>query len=510
MLVSQVVGDFASNQDDGNLRSLGDHVGRRFASAKNLPSSFLEGMCEEVYLLLARMCSPMMAAIQQAQGDSGRSENLASWIQRELGKCTALDSALSVQVQQVVDEFSLAWARFRSDHEALQASGLIGAQAIIADVRIASPDKHHGQHVLKFSFLGTPALFYKPRPGSGAALLQRLARTLSEWGFWVGAAPTVDFGSHHWMAEISYSPKLSGSEALQYAYNGGVLYGLATLLNASDLHFENIIASPSGPVVVDCETLCQPKFSRSAASHLLKRPYDELADGTSLFLNLDTYCGQPIDYGGLSCVEMWIRKDPYEGLQVLLDRDTRELTRHSSRSAVEVNGLRIAPAVAHFDRFVDGFAAFGRAALNHKKELLSVVDGSAQFRIPLRATRVYAAMVGERLSAIYFSSYANHAWSRHLELELETVEQSFLATARAILEAERREVYALDIPVGYVRAGSRDLLLGGAVLEGVFELSPAEMIQRRLDSLCSQFIDDRIALLRSRLLAHERAQLATM
>jgi len=450
----------------------------------------------------------MMEAIQQAQGDPDKRECVTSWMQRSLGKCAVLDATLSQLVQQVADEYALAWTRFCSDRIALEASGVIEAGAKVSEVRIASADKHHGQHVLKLSMQESPALFYKPRPGSGAILLQSLSLLLEQWGFMLGAAPAVDFGSHHWMAEVPYSSTLNRSQALQYAYNGGVLYGLATLLNASDLHFENIIASSSGPVVVDCETLCQPKFSEPAAAHLLKRPHDEHADGTSLFLNLDTYCNQPIDYGGLSCVDMWFRKDPYAGLQVQLAKDTRKLAKHSSRSAVEVDGIRQAPAVVHFDRFVEGFVAFCETAAAHKNELFGLIDQAALFRIPLRATRVYAEMISERLSEVYFSSYANQAWGRYLSSEIEKVDEAFKLTALAILEVEREEIESLDIPVAYVRAGSRDLQFGHAVLAGVFDQSPLEMIQRRLDGLNQNFIRDRVTMLRTRLAEYDAQKIA--
>lgn len=505
MLISKVIEDFAGGGQDAELRSLSVYIGHQFVLPAFMPAPFFDGMCEEVQLLLARMCSPMMAAIQQAQGEPNKVESVTSWMQRALGNCALLDATLSNLVQQLVDEYALAWTRFCSDRAALENSGVIEAGADVLEVRIASADKHHGQHVLELSMRDSPALFYKPRPGSGAMLLRRLSVLLEKWGFALGAAPTLDFGSHHWMAEVPYVSTLSKTQALQYAYNGGVLYGLATLLNASDLHFENIIASSGGPVVVDCETLCQPKFSEAAAAHLLKRPYDEHADGTSLFLNLDIYCNQPIDYGGLSCVDMWIRKDPHAGLQVQLAIDTRKLAKHSSRSAVEVDGVRQAPAVVHFDYFVEGFTAFCSTAATRKHELVELIDQEALFRIPLRATRVYAAMISERLSQIYFSSYANQAWGQHLYAELETVDKGFKATALAILEVERQEIEALDIPVAYVRAGSRNLEIGRAVLAGVFDQSPMEVVQRRLDGVNQKFISDRTTMLRARL-AESNAQ----
>ena len=235
LLISQVLSDFETNSTESNLEELSTRIGRHFSPAGSVPLAFFYRMCTEIQLLLARMCTPMKIAVEQAQGKLNQEDSIAVWIERELGRCPTLDSALSHQACQIADEFLLAWTRFNSNRSLLQASGLLSSGDTISEVRIASADKHHGQHVLRLSIPNSPSVFYKPRPGAGAVLLVSTSRLLAKWGFTLGAAPTLDFGSYHWMAEVLYTPNLTDSEAVQYAYNGGVLYGIAMLFNSSDL-----------------------------------------------------------------------------------------------------------------------------------------------------------------------------------------------------------------------------------------------------------------------------------
>lgn len=308
-----------------------------------------------------------------------------------------------------------------------------------------------------------------------------------------------DYGSYHWMAEIAHEGVLTHRQAQRFAFNGGVLYGLASLLNASDLHFENIVAHGERPVVVDCETLSQPRFSAAAAAYLLKRPHDANDDTTSLFINLDEYEGEEIDYGGLSCTEFRYRQDPHAGAQVALTTDTRPLVRHHARSAVVADGTRMAPAVACFDDFAAGLQAFCRIAVIRHDEILGALPPNALLRVPLRVTRVYAALLAEQLAAISFSSYATPGWRRFLEDDARATAPAFAATAAVLMRKEQLQLAALDIPVAYVRAGSTACRIGDADIDGIFDLAPHAMAARRIAALTADNVAARLAVLRARL-----------
>ncbi|HID8304697.1 DUF4135 domain-containing protein [Pseudomonas aeruginosa] len=502
MLISALIEEMGgASGDEAGLKKIANSVVNLLQPDRPSHPAMIEGLEMALVSLYKRMCCPLKISVEQYFGGQS-SIGLAQWMKTQLGLCPALDRALYTQSQQLIDEFVLVEYRFALDKVELANRGLWDGESELVSTRIVSPDKHHGQHVLKLSFSGLPALYYKPRSGAGAQLLENLSQLLSGWGLKLGAANTLICEGYHWMAEVPYQPVLDYEPAKQFAFNGGVLYAVAYLLNASDLHFENLIASIEGPVVVDCETLCQPRFSTAAAAYLLKRPREEHSDVSSLFLNFDHYGGEDIDYGGLSCVDLWFRADPYSGIQVALSSEQRQLVQHHSRSAVEVDGRRIAPAVEYFETFISGVRRASELIMKRKAEFLAVIPPSSTFRVPLRATRVYAALLAERMSTICFTSYAVRAWQSHIELDIANTPTEFLLAARTIVEQENIDISALDIPVAYARADSTDLLLRDAIVPGVFDLSPLEVVRLRLEKLSDAVVEEQISELRSRLHSH--------
>ncbi|KLU27201.1 hypothetical protein EOS_05825 [Caballeronia mineralivorans PML1(12)] len=500
MLISSMIGgaDVSADDDEAGLREIAKTVINRLQPDRPSHPAVVAGLELELVALYKRMCHPLKSAVEQLFSELS-AIGLAQWIRDQLSRCPVLDRALHEQSRQLITEFNVVEHRYMLDKLELRSVCSWVVDSKLDSVRIASADKHHGQHVLRLDFSGQHSLYYKPRSGSGAQLLADISHMLSQWGLELGAAKVLVRDGYHWMAEVQYHPALNGESAQRFAFNGGVLYAVASALNASDLHFENIVASHNGPVVVDCETLCQPRFSESAAAHLLKRPREEHDDVTSLFMNFDRYGGQEIDYGGLSCVDFFFRADPNAGLQVVLSSECRQLVQYHSRSAVEVEGRRIAPAVEYFELFVQGVRRASKCLKEHKGELLALIQPTSTFRVPLRATRVYAARLTERMSAICFSSYASDAWQTHVELDIVDAPLDFLLAARTIARQEEIDLSALDIPAAYVRADNDCLLLGGAVVSGVFDLSPLEVIRRRLERLSDAVVEEQIEILRMRL-----------
>ncbi|WP_140628331.1 DUF4135 domain-containing protein [Methylibium rhizosphaerae] len=500
MLISALIGgaDVDSAEEEDCLKQIANLVVAKLKGDGLLNQAVELGLGIELIALYRRLCDPLKNAIER-QFAALSGIGLAQWILRNLRSCPVLDRALYEQSCQLVHEFATAGHRYLLDQELLISNGLLRHGVELSSVRIASADKHHGQHVLRFAFVGHGDLYYKPRSGSGAALCGEVSRHLRHWGLPLVAPEALIREGYHWMAGVEYEEKIDSKAAKHFAFSGGVLYAVARVLNASDLHFENIIATKQGPVVVDCETMCQPRFSAAAAAYLLRRPREEHDDVTSLFLNFDHYGGQEIDYGGLSCVDVMFRADPNAGLQVELPWEQRSLRLHRSRSAVEVDGRRIAPAVEHFECFVDGIRHASECLLCHKDELIALISPEHIFRVPLRATRVYAAVLAERMAGICFSSYAPEAWRSHLEADLQEAPDGFAAAARTILDQESADLDALDIPAAYVRAGSRDLFVRNAVVPGVFDLSPLEVVRLRINELSPSAVDEQISALRARL-----------
>lgn len=497
-----IISDVISDSNGVKSREDIDEISAEILNALDceLPSNevIFEGLRAELSMLINRLCSPLKSA-HEYHFHSISEWSLTKWLRKYLKNCGAFERALYQQVLQLIEEYLLLESRFEKDLEELVEKGFVSKDDILKCVSVASADKHHGLHVLKLKFTGSKEVFYKPRTGDGAKLLSNISFLFLKNDLPLLSPRSVVFDDYHWMEGIKYQAVLSEHKAREFAFCGGVLYAVAGVLNSSDLHFENIMATTHGPVVIDCETICQPRFSKFAEAYLLKRARDEYHDISSLLFNHDKYDGLDIDYGGLSCVDFNFRPDPYSGLQVKLSSENRKLVLHKSRSAVEVNGARVAPSVEYFDEFSNGLRAANEFLLSNKQNILNLISSDFVFRVPIRATRVYAGLLSERMSSIYFSSYSDDSWYSFMEQDLDSADPEFKRSAEMIYKKEKLDLAKLNIPAAYVRADSRNLFFEGDEIPLVFDSSPIEVVNDRLRRLTGEITEYQILVLENRL-----------
>ena len=153
-------------------------------------------------------------------------------------------------------EFSVHLA---NDFEQLQTTFFQGQElGQFQSISAEQGDTHNqGRYVLVCQFSCGKKLVYKPR---SLALEQAFYHLL---GFIAGASDMPDFycptflvRKHHgWMEYIETLPCKNSGQVAQYYYNAGCLLSVLYLLEAEDIHFENVIARGSSPVIIDLETL---------------------------------------------------------------------------------------------------------------------------------------------------------------------------------------------------------------------------------------------------------------
>lgn len=165
---------------------------------------------------------------------------------------------------------------------------------VITDVEPGLSDPHHGRRrVAVLTFDSGLRVVYKPRDVGGeqafGALLewltardlrpaQRIMRVLERRGY-------------GWVEFIEHQPCTSEDEVRAYYRQSGGLLCLARFLRGRDLHWENVIASRAGPVIVDAELLVHPAAAgEPEASTLTTGLLSMLQSGPD---------GETVDIGGL-------------------------------------------------------------------------------------------------------------------------------------------------------------------------------------------------------------------
>lgn len=174
--------------------------------------------------------------------------------------------------------------RFAEDRAALAEFSKVSSLEL-QDVQFGKGDSHRGGRTVAVLDFGARSLVYKPRSLSIDRELARLLAAVVPGSPAAGIrVPEVVLRPHYGWAEF-VPHRYCGSDAEFGRYYTGLGHWLAIarLLNASDLHAENLIACGPVPVVVDCETLFGPEQPRPPSGY--GQAFDAanaLLDGTVL------------------------------------------------------------------------------------------------------------------------------------------------------------------------------------------------------------------------------------
>lgn len=136
----------------------------------------------------------------------------------------------------------------------------------IAGVTLGQGDTHHGgKSVARIRLDDGGRMLYKPHPMEAEAGYHRFVDWMS--GQLGDALPTIsvfptDSGGFVEHVPTAESPDVADE---RYFVHMGQLAGILYLLRATDIHYENVVTSTDGPVVVDAETVLTPRLRAASA-----------------------------------------------------------------------------------------------------------------------------------------------------------------------------------------------------------------------------------------------------
>lgn len=182
------------------------------------------------------------------------------------------------------------WSSFCSDlierlwvDRWLLAAWLGVEQLRVTGVSPALGDEHGGGNAVIAIEAAGARFVYKPRGLALQASLVTFGRELER--LTNGSGPvlrvpdTISREDYGWARWVERKPISSDAQATSYYFNLGSLQALAWMLNATDLHSENIIASGEWPWVVDTETFLTPTPTTQTWA---ARAYTESAAGSGI------------------------------------------------------------------------------------------------------------------------------------------------------------------------------------------------------------------------------------
>lgn len=374
---------------------------------------------------------------------------------RQVTVCTEQWCAASVEL---LSRLAAEW------HEVRRSLGAPREARSLLEVSLGEGDTHRGgRSVAVLTFSGGFRLVYKPRSLAIDAHFGELLAWLADRGSPRLRTPRVlDRGSHGWAEFVAHAPCRSAAEVERFHERQGAQLALLYALEATDFHAENLIASGDDPVLIDLETVLQPRVLASRAG----------AAGA-----LDT----SVLRVGLVSVNM--RDDAGVDFSGVGGGDPRRPARHLAWF-----GGQPVRAADHAEAFVRGFEAMAAILIRELPALLASGGPLERFagdpvRVVVRATEAYALLLRESVhpDCLRDAVERERAFDR---LWFETRERPELAR---VIRHERDDLWREDVPYFSTTPGSRDLVSSaGARIEGFLAESALTGARRRLGALAEE------------------------
>lgn len=386
---------------------------------------------------------------------------------------------------EFLDRLCRDWDRIRTTFAPEDDPGLL------VEVQGSAGDRHRdGRSVLLLTFASGWRLVYKPK---SLAIDQHFQELLG-WLNARGAEPSfqtldvLERGSYGWSTFVAEQDCDSAAGVQRFYERQGAYLALLYALESTDLHFENLIAAGEHPILVDLETLFQPRallegflstgepaFEALQQSVMRVGLLPEPMWGTeeTAGVNLSGFGGEE---GQLTprAIPQW------EGAgtdQMRLVRARREIP--ASRNRPRLNGQSV-DALAYREHILVGFERMYRLLIAHRAALLSEVlprFAQDEIRFIARPTDLYARFLYDSFRPELLRDA--HARERHFDrLWLGTQWQPALAR---LIPAEQVDLQSGDIPLFTTRPATRSLFTSqGEAIPVFFQDSSLELVQRRL------------------------------
>ena len=271
-------------------------------------------------------------------------------------------------------------------------------------------DRHDGgRRIRRLTFEDGAQVMLKPRALDADVAYGRLLRELNELGFAPAFAtiPTLAAGPRHgWQARVEPAACPDEAAVERYFRRFGGQLAVLYALRATDMHQENVIACGEHPMIIDLETLLQPRLGGAEARTvdpligesaidsvlrvgLLPRPDGPMGADIS-GIGRDPDARAPAGDDGWTAKVQGGPSSPVDGLLPVAD------------NAVRLGGRPVRPH-EHVDALARGFEDGYRLLVEHRARLLEPGGALAAFadievRLILRATQAYSFILQRQVT----------------------------------------------------------------------------------------------------------------
>jgi type 2 lantibiotic biosynthesis protein LanM len=352
-------------------------------------------------------------------------------------------------------------------------------------------DLHQGGHsTLKLAFDSGAYLVYKPRSLSVDVHFQHLLDWLNARGDHPSfrTLKLIDRETYGWSEFVAPQSCESREEVARFYERQGGYLALLYALEATDFHYENVIAAGEHPVLIDLEALFQPRTARSALPPSLLIAEETLHHSVlhvGLLPQRVRFQREQtgVDISGLGGEGGQLTPLPVPQLAEV-GTDQMHVTRQQVPIAERENRPRLkgdtVELLDYSEPLCAGFTKIYRVLMQHREELLAgplLAFAQDKIRVIMRPTTIYARFLYESAHP----DLLRDGLDRERFFDRLWISTEHSPQLRRVIAAEQADLQAGDIPLFTSCPETRDLYTsGGECLAEVFDEPSWETVKRRL------------------------------
>ena len=357
-------------------------------------------------------------------------------------------------------------------------------------IKLGCGDPHQGgKTVSRLCFSDGRCVYYKPRDLTPAVHFAEFVSFVSAGIDVCIKMPKIILRPNYaWEEGIEYEPCLDVQDVCDYYNRLGVLLAVLYSLEATDFHYENIIANGAFPVLVDLESLLCP-YMPIDGTETNEGLYQSVLRTGILHsrLNFSEFGQKPVDVGGINSLKGIVSPIPQFQFQISQQGEIIINKKHGylreGKNVPFLNG-KIVGVSDYSNEFVSGFEKCYRFLLENKAAILNLIDSFSNdsIRVIIRPTAAYALLLHETYKPILLKDEKRLSTFYTDTLERSAIECPIL---NRTVSHEVGSLLRGDIPYFTAKVSSHDLYLDNALcIENYFDESGRETVLKRINSLC--------------------------
>lgn len=368
-------------------------------------------------------------------------------------------------------------------------------------------DRHSlGKTVLEITFQAGPVCFYKPRNCKSESDYNTVVEWLNRHGspLQFRTYRLLQRNNHGWAEKVWDRPCLDEDELRRYFQRSGMLLALLYALQASDCNYENIVPQGEYPVLIDTETILQPRprlFDTNTWGAMEEANRAVSYDSVFRLSFLPRWIARPdgdkMDMSGFgpSMGRGYVKKKSW----ININSDEMTLAWERALLVGNVRGVRLGDQLVnasdYMEEIISGFEQMYRLLIKVRGDLWSAggpLSGMRGFgtRFIFRNTFTYSGVLNNCLSPLKLRD------GMDTSICVDVLARRFAHSAEdkplvwPAMAAEHASLLDLDIPRFEAPTDSDALQIGpGQFIDGYFMEPGISILKAKFDGLSEEDLD---------------------